>query len=148
MKVFIAAILLIVSCSKKVITVEELPQEPKSEIMMTFPLEEPLRPPPVPMDKIKQCVVVYFKFDSDELQESEKWKISNIDQPVELTGGCCQIGTEEYNYTLGLKRGYSVKRFFDSLGVVILSVKSVGENNPITTNKNEYNLNRRCEIRY
>jgi outer membrane protein OmpA-like peptidoglycan-associated protein len=148
MKIFIIAILLILSCSKKVITVEELPQEPENDIMMTFPLEDPPQPPPVPMNKIKQCVIVYFKFDSDELQESEKWKISNIDQPVELTGGCCPIGTDAYNYTLGLRRAMVVKNFFEKSGINVKSYKSIGERELIETDREKYSLNRRCEIRF
>jgi peptidoglycan-associated lipoprotein len=148
MKIFIIAVLLILSCSKKIITVEEVPQKPVNDVMMTFPLEKPPQPPQVQMNKIKQCVIVYFKFDSDELQESEKWKISNIDQPVELTGGCCPIGTDDYNYTLGLRRAMVVKNFFEKSGINVKSYKSIGERELIETDREKYSLNRRCEIRF
>lgn len=147
---FTALVLTIISCSKKVITTEVLPEPQKDKAMMVFPVEESpkVEAPAVPMETFKQTVIVYFKFDSDELQDSERWKIVNIDKPVELVGGTCPIGGDDYNYTLGLRRAYSVKKLFDQNYVKVESVKSVGEKELVTTDKSEYRLNRRCEIKY
>ena len=146
--VVIALILIIVSCAKKVTIAEVLPETNKDKVIWTFQLEKPPQQVENPVENIKKTVIVYFKFDSDELQESERWKINDINQPVELIGGACPIGNDDYNYTLGLRRAFSVKYFFEKNNISVESVKSVGENALLTTDKNEYRLNRRCEIKY
>ncbi|MBN1294357.1 MAG: OmpA family protein [Candidatus Latescibacteria bacterium] len=137
-------------CTKKVTTVvyEDKPQ--KKAFMVFKPEEKPsqVEPPSKPMEVYRKKIVIYFKFDSDELTEKEKLKINNIDNPVELIGGACPLGNDDYNYTLGLKRAYSVKKIFDDRGIKVLSVKSIGEHDLITDEPKEYYLNRRCEVKY
>jgi outer membrane protein OmpA-like peptidoglycan-associated protein len=142
------SLILVVSCTKKTTVVTPTPVIEKPKAVMVFKKEpeikevksvEPVKP---------VTVTVYFDFDSYVLKESEKWKLSDINRPVNLVGGCCPIGTEEYNYTLGLNRAYSVKRYFDEIGIKVLTVRSVGENDLKSTLKSDYNDNRRCEITY
>jgi outer membrane protein OmpA-like peptidoglycan-associated protein len=154
LKIFIIAIavLSVLSCSKKVITIAESPEpSPKNadnEVMMVFSPGAARQTSPAPIKKPEQCVIVYFKFDSDELLESEKWKIKNIDRPVELIGGCCPIGSDDYNYTLGLRRAMTIKRFFETGGITVKSYISIGERELIETNREKYFMNRRCEVKY
>lgn len=142
----LAVVLLIVFCSKKVTTVSETPQElPKEDkVLMVFKDEKPAQP----LVETPKYLTVYFDFDSDVLRDNEKFKLSIIDKPVELTGGACPIGSDDYNYTLGLRRAYSVRDYLEQSGIKVTSVTSFGENGLVSTDKDEYPLNRRCEIKY
>ena len=140
----------ITSCSKKTTTVIPEPEPPPPiEIV-----EDPgyidtivMNPGPV-KPKIKRLTTIYFKLDSDMLYAGESWKVSGIDGPVELTGACCPLGTDSYNYTLGMRRAIAVRNVLEERGVIINSIKSVGERELITTNPERYHLNRRVEVKY
>jgi outer membrane protein OmpA-like peptidoglycan-associated protein len=149
-KLLLVFILLLSSCSKKVITEDDIAlslqaMASNNDSVMEFPEKQPTV---ISMEKFKTLVTVYFKFDSYEIQKSEEWKMSNISQPVELIGGCCPIGTDDYNYTLGLHRAMIVREYLKNRGIEIITYKSVGKRNLVTADSNEYGLNRRCEIRY
>jgi outer membrane protein OmpA-like peptidoglycan-associated protein len=60
---------------------------------------------------------------------------------VELTGGCCPLGTDEYNDLLGFRRAAAVR---EAIGVGVC--RSVGERHLVTADPAEYWRNRRCEI--
>lgn len=151
MKGFILLLLIIavVLCTKTITTVDMLPQqkpEQETDVAMILPEEKP-EPVKVGIKKLS-LVTVYFDFDSDVLKDGERWKLSNINEPVELTGGSCPIGDSQHNYTLGIKRAIVVKNYFENKGVKAKSYKSVGEGCLVTEYRKDFNLNRRCEVRY
>jgi len=80
---------------------------------------------------------IYFTFDSYALsKEAQKilikqaeWLKANPNTIAYIEGHCDEIGTDEYNFTLGLKRAQSVKNFIEQRGVdkERLSVTSFGK---------------------
>jgi peptidoglycan-associated lipoprotein len=146
----IALLILIVvfaGCSKKAIkeqvniapvshsAVESAPIAPTGETVFDFAHDQ-------------YTHVVFFAFDSDRLSGADVSKIrefvgacSDI-MYITLSGGTCKIGTEEYNYGLGMRRALAVRDVLSGYGKI--EVKSVGENDIISS---EDALNRRCEIR-
>jgi peptidoglycan-associated lipoprotein len=80
---------------------------------------------------------VYFAFDSFVLSKTSKatltrqvaWLKANPSTMSDIEGHCDEIGTNEYNIRLGLKRAQSVKNFLEQLGVdkERLSVTSYGK---------------------
>jgi peptidoglycan-associated lipoprotein len=55
-----------------------------------------------------------------------------INKNVVLEGNCDEFGSGEYNYALGLKRAYEVKKVFIKLGIKpeMIDITSLGEDNP------------------
>ena len=146
--IFMVSIMLF-SCSKKVTNAGYVDQPKKKEVALVLPETKKEEPKKETVEtKTEKTVTVYFKFDSDVLQKGEIWKISNLTDPVELTGGACPIGMDYYNYTLGMKRAIAVRDYLEKNGVVVKSMKSVGENNLIETDRDKYHFNRRCEVKY
>jgi outer membrane protein OmpA-like peptidoglycan-associated protein len=100
---------------------------------------------------------IYFEFDCHELDQKAIQTIENIafvagsDNLITLTitGATCEIGEDDYNLKLGLRRGHSAKKYLiGNCGLKNnIYVSSCGEKCPVTKNKNDYHLNRRCEIR-
>ena len=92
--------------------------------------------------------VVFFAFDSYRLSDADVSKIRDFVgactdvRYITLSGGTCKIGTEEYNYGLGMRRALAVRDVLSGYGKI--EVKSVGENDIISEDNA---LNRRCEIR-
>lgn len=80
---------------------------------------------------------IYFTFDSYALSKEAKkilikqaeWLKANSNTIADIEGHCDEIGTDEYNFTLGLKRAQSVKDFLVQYGVdkERLSVTSFGK---------------------
>jgi peptidoglycan-associated lipoprotein len=88
---------------------------------------------------------VYFDFDKFNIKNSMK-DIANenithvknhlsndANAVVTLEGNCDNIGTDEYNYALGLKRAKSVKDNLTNSGIdgSNIIIKSLGESSPI-----------------
>lgn len=100
---------------------------------------------------------VFFDFDSDVLNKNSFWELDNLvnlmnsnkNINIQIQGHTDNIGEEDYNYTLSLKRANSVKKylvkFIDSDRV---SVRGFGRSEPIASNENEEGRkqNRRIEI--
>ena len=145
-------------CGKKVMKTEPAPiyagemktQEPAATIVYDQgqPAEnvEPERGP------IR--LTVLYGFDSDAMLPDSKMLLEGrmadmAGRTVRLTGGACPIGEEDYNYLLGMRRAEAVKNFLVAHArpsPASISIQSVGEQNLITDNPKQYNLNRRCEI--
>jgi peptidoglycan-associated lipoprotein len=80
---------------------------------------------------------IYFTFDSYALskearkilEKQAEWLKANPNTIADIEGHCDEIGTDEYNFTLGLKRAQSVKNFIEQRGVdkERLSVTSFGK---------------------
>lgn len=145
-------------CGKKVMKTEPAPiyagemkeQEPPATIVydQDLPTEnvEPERGP------IRLAVL--YGFDSDAMLPDSKMLLEGYmpdmaGRTVRLTGGACPIGEEDYNYFLGMRRAESAKNFLVAHArpaPASISIQSVGEQNLISDNPKQYNLNRRCEI--
>ena len=99
---------------------------------------------------------IYFTFDSSALSKEAKkklkkqaeWLKANSNTVANIEGHCDEIGTEEYNIALGLRRAESVKNFFKERGIdqERLNVISYGKLNPekLGHNKEAHRANRRA----
>ncbi len=103
---------------------------------------------------------VAFRFDSDKLTPLGKGKVYLAAQMlrdktgvvVVIEGHADQVGTEEYNLALGLRRAEIVKKELEELGVGAdtVSVVSVGETPPMMDQETDWAdaVNRRVELRF
>ena len=91
-------------------------------------------------DKVK------FGFDKAELADEAKavlgemvakLKADNRDVYIEIQGHTDNVGSEEYNMTLGEKRAEAVRRFLSQQGIALhrMSAISYGESEPVADNK-------------
>lgn len=99
---------------------------------------------------------VYFTFDSSILSKEAKdilikqaeWLKANPSIIADVEGYCDEIGTDEYNFALGLRRAKAVKNFLEKYGVEQerLKVISYGKLNPakLGHNKEAHRANRRA----
>ena len=102
---------------------------------------------------------VAFRFDSARLTDLGKGRAylaaealkEKKDIVVVIEGHTDNVGTEEYNMALGLRRAESVKKELESLGVEPdrVSVASVGETDPLIPQEASWAhaVNRRVEMR-
>jgi len=69
---------------------------------------------------------------------------------LRIEGNCDEVGTDEYNHALGLKRARSVKLFLKANGIdeSKMDIISYGESNPVCTGSSPacHAKNRRVEI--
>lgn len=65
-----------------------------------------------------------------------------------LTGHTDSIGTNEYNFTLGVQRAESVNRYLNARGISNTAVVSKGETQPVATNETPQGRaqNRRVDV--
>ena len=69
----------------------------------------------------------------DRLAENLVSRQAHIDS-IALTGHTDRLGSEQYNYNLGLQRAQTVKNYLQDKGVQApISVASAGESQPVTT---------------
>lgn len=69
----------------------------------------------------------------DRLAENLVSRQAHIDS-IALTGHTDRLGSEQYNYNLGLQRAQTVKDYLQGKGVQApISVASAGESQPVTT---------------
>ena len=69
----------------------------------------------------------------DRLAENLVSRQTHIDS-IALTGHTDRLGSEQYNYNLGLRRAQTVKDYLQGKGVQApISVASAGESQPVTT---------------
>ena len=69
----------------------------------------------------------------DRLAENLVSRQAHIDS-IALTGHTDRLGSEQYNYNLGLRRAQTVKDYLQGKGVQApISVASAGESQPVTT---------------
>jgi outer membrane protein OmpA-like peptidoglycan-associated protein len=139
---------LAIGCSKKVTSFTEYQKPVKSEPVYDLEKVEAAKPVIEKSAVQKGKIVVYFEFDSYALDGIEKEKLNEAKGAVEIIGASCPIGTDKYNYDLGLKRANSVRVIVEQRGATVKSLRSVGENDLVSTDEKEYKLNRRCELIY
>ncbi len=91
-------------------------------------------------DKVK------FGFDKAELADEAKaalgemvakLKADNRDVYIEIQGHTDNVGSEEYNMTLGERRAEAVRRYLSQQGIALhrMSAISYGESEPVADNK-------------
>ncbi|WP_217510391.1 OmpA family protein [Vibrio metschnikovii] len=108
-------------------------------------------------DTIDQAVArVYFSFDSTELTDASRYVlaqlIEQLQQHSQLTveGHTDNIGSDDYNFALGLRRAQSVADYLQQQTAtsLITEVLSSGSNKPISDNNTAQSraLNRRVDI--
>lgn len=145
----IAAVLIlsvmIFSCSKKVVKITELEPPVKEVVVFEEPVVEMVPEPELiiyekPEEK---TVTIYFELNSYEISETEKLKLNKVDKCISVAGGTCDLGTNEYNYELGLKRAEAVQNELRNNGVYVNDVRSFGEDDPISDTREK---NRRCVV--
>ncbi len=102
---------------------------------------------------------IYFAFDKDELQGTEREKLdkigayvlNNLDVVVVVEGNCDERGTEEYNRALGERRALSVKAYLSALGLSDDNMRTIsfGEDNPAVSGSGEsvWSQNRRADMK-
>jgi outer membrane protein OmpA-like peptidoglycan-associated protein len=100
---------------------------------------------------------VYFHFDSDKLTpasiavlDSLLAKITGQGTRIRLTGNTDSVGSEAYNFSLGLQRAKSVQKYLERHRIQAAStqVLSQGEKQPIASNASPHGRrqNRRVDI--
>jgi outer membrane protein OmpA-like peptidoglycan-associated protein len=155
------------SCNKKTIVIEryKIKGTPRDTVdyIIHWPDENIPSKPPFKPDKNKKfgspLETIQFDFDKSDIRESELTKLKKIldalknydvtksDIILAVDGHGCEIGTDEYNYDLGLRRASEVENYLkshleQSQNIHIMK-KSYGEKIPIS---NILELNRRVEI--
>lgn len=104
--------------------------------------------------KYGKANTIYFAFDSAKLSDQAKKKVDVllgvIDSNTELKiiGNTDMVGTEKYNYQLGIRRALSIKNYIINSGKIYkghILVYSKGELEPVSSTSV---YNRRAVIRY
>lgn len=101
---------------------------------------------------------VYFAFDSDRLTptsvailDTMLEQLRSAEKSILLEGHTDSIGSDGYNFSLGMKRAMSVQDFLQDNSVDQQNIEAVsyGEKNPIASNNSAEGrkLNRRVEVR-
>ena len=99
---------------------------------------------------------VYFNFDSSVLSKEAKdilikqaeWLKAHPSIIADVEGYCDEIGTDEYNFALGLRRAKAVKNFLEQYGVEQERLKLISygklHSAKLGHNKGAYRANRRA----
>jgi peptidoglycan-associated lipoprotein len=81
------------------------------------------------------------------LDEQARWLGARPDVPMVITGYTDLVGSERYNYGLGLRRAESARNYLVSKGVPaarLIAVESRGEQDPVVPVAGRERLNRRA----
>lgn len=109
---------------------------------------------------VPQVRSVYFPFDVDAVQDSDKGIIQahgaylskNENTKVRVEGNCDERGSSEYNLALGQRRANNVKKLLILSGAKASQIETVsfGEEKPRCTEHQEscWSQNRRADINY
>jgi outer membrane protein OmpA-like peptidoglycan-associated protein len=113
--------------------------------------------PPPPKPPAPPLQVIYFDFDkytirpgdAKTLEGNAEYLRQNIGLNLTLEGYCDPVGTEEYNRGLGLRRANSTRAYLVKLGIdpARLGVISFGEDNLVTQDEAQFEMNRRVEFK-
>lgn len=109
--------------------------------------EKPVPPPPPPPEFINLAADTLFKFDkfkTEDLLPAGRAKLDEVADvirngyvsvnSIELIGHTDRLGSDQYNYTLGMNRAKTVREYLVTRGVPanILSHSSAGETQPVS----------------
>lgn len=96
---------------------------------------------------------VYFDLASAELPRKTATNLLAIlekkvrpSTPLKVTGFTCDLGTQDFNDTLAVRRAEAVADFLNSHGYVVRVVNGKGKQGYLSTNPVLRHLNRRVEI--
>jgi peptidoglycan-associated lipoprotein len=139
-------------------------------VTVNIPPPPPPPPPPKPTTRtrrvdeefIQAVKVIYFAFDSSELDDESQARLGaaaswlnrseNRSIRFRIEGNCDERGTEEYNIGLGDRRANAARDFLIGLGVAAERIETVsyGESRPAVNEHNEeaWAKNRRDEFVY
>lgn len=146
----------------KVVKVERPAPEPVEAALP--PAAEPAKPRlekrPVKVSA-SMSADAFFKFDSAELTAEAKkaldgaiatLKANKFEGSVQLTGHTCDIGEDDYNLRLSMRRATAVKRYLHQsggIGLEVLIAEGRGEANPRFPNvKATRHKNRRVDLEF
>ena len=125
----------------------------------SFELPDAMREMPLLKDEVVELKDVFFAFDSDVLDASSDVMLDEVaafllrhrDVIVEVGGHTDNVGSEEYNIDLSLRRAESVKRALMQRGIDEIRIKTAGygSSKPLKDNDTEENraANRRIEMK-
>jgi peptidoglycan-associated lipoprotein len=112
-------------------------------------------PPPEPVSSGCSLEAVYFDFDSSNLDQGSRDKLSQAAacmkqrsmKAVHLTGLTDPRGTDEYNLALGDRRAQSAKKYLQSLGVQAqMSASSMGKEMATGSDEGGWSKDRRVDL--
>ncbi len=93
---------------------------------------------------------IYFDFESHELTSEAKRNLNllikyltqenNKDKTILLSGYCDNVGTENYNYKLGLKRAKTTKEYLINKGINEKRIKTISYGKRDNERKVEINI--------
>ncbi|WP_157928715.1 OmpA family protein [Vibrio fujianensis] len=99
---------------------------------------------------------VYFSFDRSELTDSSRYVLAQIierlqhDQTLKVEGHTDNIGSDEYNFSLGLRRAQSVADYLQQQSEQSMTIDTIsyGEKRPLISNDTAQQRakNRRVDI--
>lgn len=125
----------------------------------SFELPDAMREMPLLKDEVVELKDVFFAFDSDVLDASSDVMLDEVaafllrhrDMVVEVGGHTDNVGSEEYNVALSLRRAESVKQALMQRGVPEIRIKTAGygSSKPLKDNDTEESraANRRIEMK-
>jgi outer membrane protein OmpA-like peptidoglycan-associated protein len=153
----------------KKVALKQVQAEPKR--VTAAPMAESVKVVEVPVEKVvtkevvKEVEVervifpgVAFRFDSAELTELGKGQVylaaqrlkEKTDVTIVVEGHTDDVGTDDYNQKLGMRRAETIKKELASLGIDSgkMSTESLGESKPLVNQDNAWAhaLNRRVEF--
>ncbi|MFC3903147.1 OmpA-OmpF porin, OOP family [Acinetobacter marinus] len=126
--------------------------KPAAPVVEVEPLPEPVPvPPPAPrveQETINLAADALFKFNGSSVSDLLPQGRATLDQVVDavngnyttintidITGHTDRLGSEKYNYELGMKRAQTVQQYLATRGLQTqMNVASAGETQPVTTN--------------
>ena len=143
------ALLLVAGCNKKQTVITATPDVPAIEFGED-------KPSVIITKAIEINETIYFDLDRANIRASQVPILDGIvlkaqkapSKVLVLTGGCCPLGTDEHNQALGLARANACKVYIWQYVKNHIRVVSVGETQLVTTDPEQYELNRRVEIHF
>lgn len=124
----------------------------------TFVISEISSAHPKPVTRFSSTgsrpLTLYFQFNSSVPAPAEisrlitglKRRGISSDMPLKITGHACELGKDQYNQALSLRRARTVADLLLASGFTVAVVAGRGSRNPLTTDPEQYPLNRRVEI--
>ena len=155
--------LLLSSCNRKSKSLKFYTDIPETKVKVEA--QGPVTPAPVEKVEVTTTIpkavkvapiniTVLFEFNSAELTAETINKLDRMintigDRSVRIAivGGCCPIGTYDYNADLGQRRATAVYGYLTGKIEGTFLASSVGETQLVSRDPDRYYLNRRVEIK-
>lgn len=156
----VMAVLSIVGCSNKAVEIKPLEKQQEVVDVPMIKQEQPAQVE-ISYNDFNNNIdnIIYFNFDSAEVNSTESLKVQNAVNILNTNGGnpsifvaghCDEFGSDEYNMALGLERALAVKKMLvaGSIGDDSIKIISYGELDPACMGYGEdcNSKNRRAQI--